>query len=60
VVVIAGGSEGGRGGGRPFSSSFPVFFALLFFFSVSAIFLCFSARRYYWLWRGRATVALPG
>jgi len=55
VVATAGGSGGGRGGGRPFSSSFPVFFC-----SVSTIFLCFSARRYWWLWRGRATVALPG
>jgi hypothetical protein len=34
-------------------------FLLCCFFSVSAIFLCFSARHYWWLWRGRSTVALP-
>jgi hypothetical protein len=39
-------TAGGRGGGCPFSSSFSVFFFALLFFSVSAIFLLFSARRY--------------
>jgi len=53
-------TAGGRGGGCPFSSSFSVFFFALLFFSVSAIFLLFSARRYWWLWRGRATMALSG
>jgi hypothetical protein len=60
VVATAGGSEGGRGGGCPFSSSFPVFFALLFFFlfllssSVSLLGATGGCREEEQRWRCRA------